>query len=133
MMNCFFLCGLLQNKNVLADVLKMACRILLPGNQADTILGSFADRMRPIPHKSTLSRLALRVDVAYLLYTRRRLQESLDDGGLVVYPMVDASPQACPIVLYCIVLYGMVWYVLYFIVLYCIQVLYCIVLYCIVL
>ncbi|CAK0791682.1 unnamed protein product [Prorocentrum cordatum] len=45
------------------------------------------------PHKSTLSRMRGRVDVAWMLTARDLFQNMLDVDGIVVFPIPDSSPQ----------------------------------------
>ena len=55
--------------------------------------GMITNRTIPLPSQSTLSRLRGRIDVAYMLVTRILIKTWLEGRGLVMYPVVDSSPQ----------------------------------------
>ena len=93
LLNCFWTCGFLRSDDALRNSVELACRLALPPSAAEALLASWRTQARLVPSKSTMSRLRLKIDVAYMLLTRQRLQALMDDGGHIVYPMVDASPQ----------------------------------------
>ena len=55
--------------------------------------GMISNRSIPLPSQSTLCRLRGRIDVAYMLVTRILIKTCLEGRGLVMYPVVDSSPQ----------------------------------------
>ena len=66
---------------------------MLPNNMRDIVLKLFHEGDRPVPSKSTISRLRLKIDVAWMLLTGTWLHAALDGAGLIVHVTVDSSPQ----------------------------------------
>ena len=93
LINCFLLCDMLKSDADLRATLQLACKIVLPKHVCDAVLKLFQEEDRPVPSKSTISRLRLRVDVSFMLMTRDWLRAQLQLGGVVVHAMVDSSPQ----------------------------------------
>ena len=77
LLNCFWLSGILKNDQSLRDALELSCRIILPKTVASAILDMFNKFTRPIPHASTVSRLRMKVDTAYMMCTRDTIQSMM--------------------------------------------------------
>ena len=94
LLHCFLLCDLLKADSSLAEAVRQACHIALPKHVKDVVLQLLDDGQRPVPSPATVSRLRLKVDVAWMLLQRRDFQQALSDGsGMVAHCMVDSSPQ----------------------------------------
>ena len=95
LLECFFCADLLGNDSNLVEVLQHACKIVLPREQANMLLDSIQHgSARFAPDASQLSRMRLRIDVAFMFCMRQHYTEWLLHGrGVVLYPVVDASPQ----------------------------------------
>ena len=96
LIHTFLACGYLKSDGQIRDACQWMLRACLPKDIAEHMvkhLISEEDRLR-LPSKSTMSRLRGRVDVAWMLTFRSILHNMILDGGVVMYPMVDSSPQA---------------------------------------
>ena len=93
-MHCFFACGYLTSDLRKGSV--WVLRACLPPDIAEHTVKLLTAEDTPlrIPSPATLSRLRGRMDVAWMLVWRQELAQMLADSGLVMYPMVDSSPQA---------------------------------------
>ena len=92
LLHCFLLCDLLRADSSLGEAVRYACQIALPKHVQDVVLLMLDDGNRPVPSAATVSRLRLKVDVAWMLLARKKMEDLLRDG-LVVHCMVDSSPQ----------------------------------------
>ena len=92
LLHCFLLCDLLRADSSLEEAVRHACRIALPLHVQDAVLLMLDEGQRPTPSPATVSRLRLKVDVAWMLLLRRKMEDFLRNG-LVVHCMVDSSPQ----------------------------------------
>ena len=77
LLNCFWLCGLLKADSRLGDSLELSCRILLPKRIADSVLNSVKETCISLPSPSTISRLRVKIDVAFMMCMRDALQRML--------------------------------------------------------
>ena len=95
MLNCFRIAGLLHADEDLREVLGLACQVCLaPSLAAEAVAfiqGKSGETMK-VPSKAALSRCRGRVDVAWMLHTRKRL-DSLIQNGLKVFVQTDATWQ----------------------------------------
>ena len=89
---CFLLSGLLRSDDSLADTLLLAARTLLPVAVADMFADQMHDKSARPPHKSTISRKRLIVDVAHMLYMRQVFDDVLQQK-CAIYIQIDSSPQ----------------------------------------
>ena len=92
LLHCFLLCNLLRSDKSLEEAVKHACMIVLPRHVKDVVVKMLEDKRRPMPSASTVSRLRLKVDVAWMLMVRKELAQKMEDG-IVVHCMADSSPQ----------------------------------------
>ena len=96
LINCFFLGDILKSDEKLQRTLELACRIALLSHVCEVVLKLFKDGDRPVPSKSTISRLRLKLVVSAMLLTRHWLQTLLQNRaapGVVTHAMADSSPQ----------------------------------------
>ena len=96
LINCFLLSDILKSDENLKRTLELACKIVLPAHMCEVVLKLFKEGDRPVPSKSTISRLRLKLDVAAMLQTRGWLQAYLQNPaapGVVTHAMADSSPQ----------------------------------------
>ena len=80
------------------STLVTGCRLLLPPADADIMASIVGDKSKfklAADNSSLISRLRFRLDFAYMQFMRRKFKHWLspEDGGAVIYAMVDASPQ----------------------------------------
>ena len=92
LLHCFLLCNLLRSDKSLEEAVRHACMIVLPRHVKDVVVKMLEDKRRPMPSASTVSRLRLKVDVAWMLMVRKELAEKME-AGIVVHCMADSSPQ----------------------------------------
>ena len=97
MLNCFRVAGLLHADEDLREVLELSVQVCLPSSVAREavafIRGNDAGRMK-VPSKATLSRCRGRVDVAWMLFVRKRIANMIHQQGLKVFIQTDATWQA---------------------------------------
>ena len=60
---------------------------------ATSIVKSMESEQVKAPSAPTMCRTRARVDVAYMLHMRKRVEEMFNDGGAVIFAMADKSPQ----------------------------------------
>jgi hypothetical protein len=97
LIHAFLACGYLKNDGQFRDACQWMLRACLPKDIAEHmvkhLISQEKDRLR-LPSKATISRMRGRVDTAWMLTFRSILHNMIMDGGVVMYPMVDSSPQA---------------------------------------
>ena len=92
LLHCCLLCNLLRADKSLEEAVKHACRVVLPHHIQVVVLDMVDNKRRRMPSAATVSRLRLKVDVAWMLLSRRKL-EAMMASGIVANCMVDSSPQ----------------------------------------
>ena len=95
LLEAFHACGVLKNDTKFKEAAAAALRAALPKQISGPFLRRLLHQDNRMPSATTISRLRGRVDVALMILTRKLLQSTIDigDGGFVLYPMVDSSPQ----------------------------------------
>ena len=95
LLEAFHACGVLKNDTKFKAAAAAALRAALPKQISGPFLRRLLHQDNRMPSATTISRLRGRVDVALMILTRKLLQSTIDtgDGGFVLYPMVDSSPQ----------------------------------------
>jgi hypothetical protein len=97
LIHSFCACGFLKNDDRFRDACGWMLRACLPKEIAEHMTRVLASKDGPklrLPSGATLSRMRGRLDVAWMLTMRSILHTMMQDGGLVMYPMIDSSPQA---------------------------------------
>lgn len=92
LLHCFLLGDLLKADASLEDAVRHSCHIVLPTHIKDVVLGMLDDKKRPLPSPATISRLRLKVDVAWMMTVRKKIADMMREG-IVVNCMADSSPQ----------------------------------------
>ena len=96
LIHSFVACGYLKNDGRFRDACRWMLCACLPKDIAEHMVGlliSDKQQLR-LPSPATLSRLRGRMDTAWMLTFQLILQDMMLDGGVVIYPMIDSSPQA---------------------------------------
>jgi hypothetical protein len=95
LLRCFVLSQTLASAHSLRTALFNSVRLLVPGAAvADVLETAIGSDSSAIPSPATISRLRGRIDVAWMMSWRHRIQDWLDSPqGLLVYLGTDSSPQ----------------------------------------
>lgn len=92
LLHCFLMCDLLKSDSSLEEAVRHACKIALPRSVQAMVLEMLDSNQRPMPSPATISRLRLKIDVAWMLLVRKQIHALLQHG-VVLHCMVDSSPQ----------------------------------------
>ena len=90
--NTFALAGLLKNDSFALKACRWALQYLLPPDVSAPLMEALVTSKTPAS-PSTISRMRGRINVALMLSFRATLTAMMQEPGVYLYPMVDASPQ----------------------------------------
>jgi hypothetical protein len=96
MVQCLALCSLLRDPGNLRLTIKYSVALILPPSMARRVTACIdqeAGFSFRLPHKLTLSRARMSLDVAYICFHRDLNHQRLEAGGVVRYAILDSSPQ----------------------------------------
>ena len=93
LLSAFIAGEFLKSDKQLFDACRWCVHACFPKHMATSIVKSMESEQVKAPSAPTMCRTRARVDVAYMLHMRKRVEEMFNDGGAVIFAMADKSPQ----------------------------------------
>ena len=93
LLSAFMAGEFLKSDKQLFDACRWCVQACFPKHMATSIVKTMESDLVTAPSAPTICRTRARVDVAYILFMRKRVEEMFNDGGAVIFAMADKSPQ----------------------------------------